>query len=102
MTAPTMAGSPTGKTVNVLDPEFYVDPWESYRWLRDEAPVFWDPAQKLWAISRFQDVVAVEKNAVLYSSFDGSRPHIDLRADTSMINMDDPEHQTQRNVVSRR
>ena len=48
--------------VNVLDPEFYVDPWDGYRWLRDEAPVFWDPVQKLWAISRYDDVLAVEKD----------------------------------------
>jgi len=26
-------------TINVLDPEFYVDPWQAYRWLRDVAPV---------------------------------------------------------------
>ena len=37
-------------TINVLDPEFYVDPWQAYRWLRDEAPVYWDPVQKLWVI----------------------------------------------------
>jgi cytochrome P450 family 142 subfamily A polypeptide 1 len=88
--------------INVLDPEFYVDPWEAYRWLRDSAPVFWDPAQRLWVISRFDDVLAIEKNAELYSSFYGSRPHIDQREDESMINMDDPAHQAQRNVVSRR
>jgi hypothetical protein len=34
-------------TINVLDPEFYVDPWQAYRWLRDEAPLYWDPVQKL-------------------------------------------------------
>ncbi|OHV58957.1 cytochrome P450 [Pseudofrankia sp. BMG5.36] len=90
------------RRVNVLDPEFYVDPWDSYRWLRDEAPVFWDPAQKLWVVSRFQDVLAVEKDGARYSSFYGSRPHIDLREDQSMINMDDPDHQAQRNVVARR
>src|SRR5439155_16420944 len=37
-----------------------------------------------------------------YSSFCGSRPHLDQRADRSMINMDDPAHQAQRNLVSRR
>jgi cytochrome P450 family 142 subfamily A polypeptide 1 len=91
-----------GRRINVLDPDFYVDPWESYRWLRDEAPVFWDPAQRLWVVSRFHDVLAVEKNGALYSSFYGSRPHIDQREDLSMINMDDPDHQAQRNVVARR
>jgi len=88
--------------VNVLDPEFYVDPWDAYRWLRDEAPVYWDPVQKLWAISRYDDIIAVEVDGARYSSFAGSRPHIDQRADQSIINMDDPDHQRQRNLVSRR
>jgi cholest-4-en-3-one 26-monooxygenase len=88
--------------INVLDPLFYVDPWDAYAWLRDEAPVFWDPVQRLWAISRYDDVVAVERDGRRYSSFRGSRPHLDQRADESMINMDDPAHQAQRNLVARR
>jgi cholest-4-en-3-one 26-monooxygenase len=92
----------TPPRVNVLDPAFYVDPWAAYRWLRDEAPVFWDPVQRLWAISRYDDVLAVERDGTRYSSFSGSRPHIDQRDDESMINMDDPDHQRQRNLVVRR
>jgi cholest-4-en-3-one 26-monooxygenase len=88
--------------VNVLDPEFYVDPWDAYRWLRDEAPCFWDPVQQLWVVTRYDDVMAIEKHGARYSSFAGSRPHIDQTADRSMINMDDPAHQQQRNLVSRR
>jgi cholest-4-en-3-one 26-monooxygenase len=88
--------------INVLDPQFYVDPWEAYRWLQDEAPLFWDPVQQLWAVSRYDDVRSVEKDGVRFSSFDGSRPHIDQRTDESMINMDDPAHQAQRSLVLRR
>jgi cytochrome P450 family 142 subfamily A polypeptide 1 len=88
--------------VNVLDPQFYVDPWEGYRWLRDEAPVYWDPVQRLWAISRYEDVMEVERDTARYSSFPGSRPHIDQSTDRSMINLDDPAHQAQRSLVSRR
>ncbi|MDG2029151.1 MAG: cytochrome P450 [Acidimicrobiales bacterium] len=88
--------------VNVLDPDFYLDPWEAYRWLRDEAPVFWDPVQEIWVISRHDDIVAIEKNGDRYSSFAGSRPKIDLRGEQSMINQDDPDHQSQRNLVARR
>ncbi len=88
--------------VNVLDPQFYVDPFEDYRWLREEAPVYWDPVQKLWAISRHADVVAVERDGETYSSFFGSRPKIDLSGETSMINTDAPLHQQQRNLVARR
>jgi cytochrome P450 family 142 subfamily A polypeptide 1 len=90
------------QSINVLDPEFYVDPWEDYRRLRDQAPVYWDPVQRLWAISRYDDVVAVEKDAARYSSFHGSRPHLDQRDDGSMINLDDPAHQAQRSLVVRR
>jgi cholest-4-en-3-one 26-monooxygenase len=88
-------------TINVLDPQFYVDPWSSYRWLRDEAPVFWDPVQRIWTISRYDDILTVERDGARYSSFKGSRPHLDQSADKSMINSDDPEHQTQRNLVAR-
>ena len=86
--------------INVLDPEFYVDPWQAYRWLRDEAPLYWDPVQKLWVVSRYDDVLDVEKAAGRYSSSDGSRPLVDQREDMSMINMDDPGHQEQRRLVS--
>jgi len=101
---PAVASRPTSlaRAVNVLDPELYVDPWDAYRWLRDEAPVYWDPVQRLWAISRYDDVMTIETDAVRYSSFAGSRPHIDERHDCSMINLDDPEHQAQRNLVARR
>jgi len=88
--------------VNLLDPSFYVDPWAAYRWLRDESPVHWDPVQKLWGISRYDDVLRVEKDPSLYTSFKGSRPHIDQTANQSMIDLDDPLHQEQRKLVVRR
>lgn len=89
-------------TINVLDPEFYIDPWQAYRWLRDEAPLYWDPVQKLWVISRYDDVLDVEQDTGRYSSSEGSRPLVDQREDMSMINMNDPGHQEQRRLVSRR
>jgi cytochrome P450 family 142 subfamily A polypeptide 1 len=92
----------TTPTINLLDPEFYVDPWEGYRWLRDHSPVHWDPVQRIWGISRYVDVQDIERDTQLYSSFPGSRPKIDQRDDHSMINLDNPEHQQQRkHVISR-
>jgi cholest-4-en-3-one 26-monooxygenase len=88
--------------INVLDPTFYVDPWDAYRWMRENQPVFWDPVQRVWALTRYDDVLHVEKTPARYSSFAGSRPRLDQRADGSMINLDDPEHQAQRRLVSRR
>lgn len=88
--------------INLLDPDWYVEPWDAYRWLRDQSPVHWDPVQKIWGISRYADVLQVEKQTDLYTSFHGSRPHTDQSADRSMINMDDPHHQDQRKLVVRR
>lgn len=87
--------------LNLLDPQFYVDPWAAYRWLRDNDPVYWDPVHKLWGISRYEDIVEVEKNTRVFTSADGSRPATDQRDDTSMINRDDPDHQQQRMLVAR-
>jgi cytochrome P450 family 142 subfamily A polypeptide 1 len=88
-------------TINLLDPSFYVDPFAAYRWLRDNEPVYWDPIHNIWGISRYEDIVEIEKDTRRYSSFYGSRPRTDQSADTSMINKDDPHHQKQRMLVAR-
>jgi cytochrome P450 family 142 subfamily A polypeptide 1 len=90
-----------GPPLNVLDPFLYAgDPGPAYQWLRDEAPAYWDPANQIWAISRHSDVLAAERDTARYSSATGSRPLIDMTA--SMINKDDPQHQQQRKLLSRR
>jgi cholest-4-en-3-one 26-monooxygenase len=87
--------------LDLLDPQLYAgDPYPAYRWLRDEAPAYWDPVNRIWGISRHGDVLAVERDTVRYSSASGSRPLIEMSA--SMINRDDPRHQRQRKLVSRR
>jgi cytochrome P450 family 142 subfamily A polypeptide 1 len=85
----------------MLDPYLYAgDPRPAYAWLRDEAPVYWDPVNRLWVISRYRDVLAIERDATRYSSARGSRPLIEMSA--SMINRDDPRHQQQRKLLSSR
>ncbi len=96
-----MSAVATERAVNSLDPQFYVDPWDDYRWLRDEAPAYWDPVQGLWVISRYDDLRMIEKDGERYSSYYGSRPLLDQRDDESMINMDNPDHQEQRGLVFR-
>jgi cholest-4-en-3-one 26-monooxygenase len=87
--------------LNILDPLLYAgDPYPAYKWLRDEAPAYWDPVNRIWGISRHSDVLAIERDAARYSSAAGSRPLIEMSA--SMINRDDPRHQQQRKLVSRR
>lgn len=87
--------------VNLLDGALYAgDPIPVYRRLRDESPAYWDPVNRLWGISRHHDVVEVEKDAHRYTSSLGSRPRIP--GDVSMINNDDPLHQSRRRLVARR
>jgi cytochrome P450 family 142 subfamily A polypeptide 1 len=87
--------------VNLLDGRWYAgDPYPTYRQLRDEAPAYWDPVNRVWGISRYHDVVEIEKDPRRYTSSRGSRPRIES-AD-SMINRDDPLHQNQRRLVARR
>ncbi len=43
-----------GAPLNMLDPYLYAgDPRPAYAWLRDEAPAYWDPVNRLWVISRY-------------------------------------------------
>jgi cytochrome P450 family 142 subfamily A polypeptide 1 len=87
--------------VNLLDGRFYAaDPYPTYRQLRDEAPVYRDAVNGLWGISRYHDIVDIEKNTARYTSLNGSRPRI--VGDVSSINNDDPLHQNKRRLVARR
>ncbi len=87
--------------INLLDGAFYAgDPWPVYRWLRDEHPVYRDDVTGIWGISRYADVVEIEKHPTRYSSASGSRPRVDPQ--NSMIDSDDPAHQSRRRMVARR
>ncbi len=87
--------------VNLLDGALYAgEPLPLYRRLRDEAPVYRDPVHGIWGISRYHDVVEVEKDPARYTSSLGSRPRI--VGDVSSINNDDPLHQNKRRLVARR
>src|SRR5690606_7664151 len=85
--------------IDVLDPRFYDDPWERYRWLRHNAPIWWDERNQLWVISRHEDLCHVSRNQELYSAAQGVRPK--LTVPMSIISMDDPEHTRQRRLINR-
>ena len=49
--------------INLLDGEFYVNsPYETFAWMRANEPIFWDATNKLWGISRYDDIVAIERD----------------------------------------
>ena len=94
------------RPLDILDGEFYVDgdTYAKYAWLRENEPVMWDETNELWVVTRYDDIVDIEKNKHVFINSDkdkgGYRPNIP--ADRSIIGTDDPLHVARRNLVSRR
>jgi cytochrome P450 family 142 subfamily A polypeptide 1 len=94
------AGAPVA-ALDLLDGNLYTgDPEPVYARLRRHAPLYRDEVNQLWAVSRYHDVVAIEKDPVTFCSSLGYRPN--LPADDSMIGCDDPRHNERRRLVARR
>jgi cholest-4-en-3-one 26-monooxygenase len=93
------------REIDLLDGALYVnDPYPTYAWMREHAPAYWDAGNELWGISRYDDIVEIEKRKDVFVNSDttkgGYRPNIP--ADPSIIGLDDPKHAERRNLVSRR
>jgi len=98
-TPPSPSAPPPPCEIDSLDPRFYDDPWEAYRWLRRYSPIHWDARNELWVISRHADVSHISRNQELYTASEGVRPRV--AAPMSIISMDDPEHTRQRRLINR-
>ena len=93
------------REIDLLDGALYVnDPYPTYAWMRANAPAYWDAGNELWGISRYDDIIEIEKRKDVFVNSDtakgGYRPNIP--ADPSIIGLDDPKHAERRNLVSRR
>ncbi len=78
-------------------------PYDAWRRLRDEAPVYYNERFGFWALSRFSDVLAASLDTETFSSARGIT--LDSIGDPIpfpiMIMMDPPLHDSFRKVVSR-
>ena len=85
--------------------EFHEDPYPTYRWLREHAPLYRNDAMRFWALSRFRDVMDAFLDWPTYSSVGGlileqlDPAHLELTP--MMIFMDPPRHDRLRKLVSR-
>jgi cytochrome P450 len=91
---------------NPFSADFFDDPYGTYRWLRDEAPVYHSERYGFYALSRFDDVVRAHRDWKSFSSAHGVT--IDQLTDPdnpaggqSIIMMDPPDHDRLRKLVSR-
>jgi cytochrome P450 len=102
----------SGRLVNLLDPTEYRcgPPHHLFQRLRADDPVHWHPEANgtgFWAITRYDDVVAVSRDSKTYSSWRGATMIEDLPPDglagirLMMLNMDPPEHTKLRALVNK-
>ena len=105
-----MSDTATGAAALGFDPfsdEYFNDPYDCYRTMRDEAPVWFSEKYGFWALFRYHDVCEAHKDWQTFSSAHG----IDLsslgtdaeliRTYRLIIMMDPPEHDRMRALVSR-
>ncbi|MDV6014115.1 cytochrome P450 [Haloechinothrix sp. LS1_15] len=100
-------------TVRLHDPDVYEQgvPHEFFDELRRADPVHWHPedarGRGFWAVTRYQDVVAVSRDPDTFSSYRGTAMLADFDDEViemqraMMVNMDPPSHTRQRNLVNR-
>lgn len=87
--------------------DFFNDPTEIYRRLRDEAPVWHSAKYGFYALSRFADVLAAHRDWETFSSAHGielftmSKDPEEIKSYRLIIMMDPPEHDRMRALVTR-
>jgi cytochrome P450 len=86
------------------DEEIERNPYDTWRRMRDEAPVYRNDKHDFYALTRFADVEAAHRDPQTFSSARGTVLEImgpDLSRTGQMIFLDPPEHTSLRHLVSR-
>ena len=105
VSSPTVSGGPV-----VFDPyseDFFCAPFDTYRRMRDEAPVYYSEKYDFWALTRYDDVAAAVKDHETYSSAKGvtldivKAPEAVSPIGKIIISLDPPEHERMRKLVNR-
>lgn len=94
----------------VFDPfsiDFFDAPYETYRRMRDEAPVYYNEKYDFWALTRYEDVAAAIKDYQTFSSAQGVTLDQVKAKDSQpaavkiIISLDPPDHERMRKLVNR-
>ena len=90
---------------DMYDREIFTSPHETYRRLRDEAPLYYNEERDFYAVTRFEDVGRVLSDRETFSSSKGPvyniiKSGIDVPAGL-FIGEDPPQHTVHRALVSR-
>src|SRR5262249_17420944 len=90
-----------------LSADFFDDPYDTSRWLRDDEPAYFNERYGFYALSRYDDLVTAHRDWKTFSSTHGAT--VDQLTDPrtaevvrdQIIFMDPPEHDHMRKLVSR-
>ena len=95
-----MSADPVPHEIDLLAGTWYSrEPHDAWTWMRQHDPVHYDEKNDVWAITRYRDVLQIEKDPATFSSRRSPRPHGDPLP--MMISMDNPQHQRRRSLVHR-
>jgi hypothetical protein len=82
-------------------PEFQEEPYETYAFLREEAPVYREPRYGNWVLTRFDDVLEALRDWQTFSSDGGPAPFGVSPQNRALVATDPPYHDQLRALVSR-
>jgi len=102
-------------THSLADPEVQKSPFATYKWLRDEAPIFFDSGLKMHVVSRYEDIRSILRDPTLFSSRVGSEMTGGMRQEVKdvfekegwgerrevLLTNDPPDHTNYRQLVER-
>ena len=86
---------------NPYAPENVLDPYPTFRRLRDEAPVYHNAEMNFWALSRYDDVCAAHRDAKRFVSGEGITIEGSEKGMPLLILRDPPDHSWHKGLVSR-
>lgn len=89
--------------IDLGDPDYHRNPWQTYVQLRDEAPVHYVPGgmwdgSDFYVVSRYEDVSTALKDKKLFSSQIRTGDYLNLPL---LVNRDAPEHTRLRHMANK-
>ncbi len=101
---------PAAESIALDQGHFYFDQGRAdaaYRWLRREAPMWWFEPRRFWVASRLSDIQSMSQQPDVWSSKagiimpSGEEDPVGVGSSPSIIQMDPPQHNRHRSLVSR-
>ncbi len=89
---------------NPVSQEYFDNPYEIYKRMRDEAPVYYDEDEDFYALTRHEDVAAALKDHEAFSSSRGcdlAMVRSEEGPQKSIIFMDPPDHRHMRSLLNK-